>query len=305
MRLYIQGIIQFIRKQLYKKIDHPLWYQFDNLTKIVIVQFILVFFFLFLFKPFNVNEAEQKLNYFIICCLHSLAPALIVYFYFRALNFFRKKYPQYKTVLFFREFLHVAIVFLLVGLSSFLMRGLIYTNPNNWSLHYLWEELRNGYLAGSLFYFYLIFAIFYFRSKRFKTSTDGDLKGIGEPTVIKIIPPEIFIKAYVKMDDFSFNPDHFLFAKAEGNYVEFMIRKDGSLKKELKRISLTRLEPQLAGYSWLFRCHRAYLINLSQIIKTSGNSQGYWVSFNGTDEKVPVSRAQLSSFNHLFDQFRT
>jgi DNA-binding LytR/AlgR family response regulator len=69
---------------------------------------------------------------------------------------------------------------------------------------------------------------------------------------------------------------------------------------ELKRISLKQFELQIADFPSFFRCHRAYLVNLAQIKNVSGNSQGYFLSFQDATEKVPVSRAQLASFNNLY-----
>jgi DNA-binding LytR/AlgR family response regulator len=117
-----------------------------------------------------------------------------------------------------------------------------------------------------------------------------------------VVSTSIFIKAHVKIDDFYFNPNDLLFAKAEGNYVTLNILKDGHLKTELKRISLKQFEQQLTEFPNLIRCHRAYLINLQQVIKFSGNSQGYLTYFNGTADKIPVSRAYLDVFDQTYKQ---
>ncbi|WP_319802323.1 LytTR family DNA-binding domain-containing protein [Flavobacterium sp. N1736] len=74
---------------------------------------------------------------------------------------------------------------------------------------------------------------------------------------------------------------------------------------ELKRISLTQFEKQIAHYPHFFRCHRTYLVNMFKIEKVSGNSQGYLLSFHNTDAKVPVSRNQIESFNNCYNQLRS
>jgi hypothetical protein len=292
------------RQQLFKTTDYPLRYRPANLVKTSGVLFCIIFFFLILFQPFGVYAPEQKFNYFIICSLHALAPSLIVYTYFSTLNHFRKKKSNADEWNMFREYSHLSAILLCAGIVSFLMRDLIYTNPYNWSLRYLWEEIRNCFLAGSLFYIFITFAGAYFRSK----------KNAVQDTLLFPIPcdtentteavAEIFIKTQVKQDDFSFIAGNLLFAKAEGNYLELTLCSNGGITTELKRISLKQFESQIIAYPFFFRCHRAYLINMVQIEKVSGNSQGYLISFNAIADKIPVSRAQLNAFNNLYEQLR-
>jgi LytTr DNA-binding domain len=291
------------RQQLFEQIEYPLRYKPGNLVKASAVLFSIIFFFLLLFEPFGVYAPEQKFNYLIICGLHALSPTLIFCTYFSTLNYFRKKSAAAGAWSIFQEYSHVATILLLTGIASFLMRDLIYYNPYNWSFRYLWEEIRNCYLAGSLVYILLTFANFYFKSKNNSAHTllfpiACDTNNIAETVV------EIAIKTQVKQDDFSFRAGNLLFAKAEGNYIELTLCSNGSVTTELKRISLKQFESQIAAYSFFFRCHRAYLINMTQIEKVSGNSQGYLISFNGTTNKVPVSRAQLNSFNGLYQELR-
>jgi endonuclease IV len=290
-----------LRKQLAVECAFPVRFSPGNLLNTAAILFVSLFLFLLLFQPFGAYVPEDKYNYFIICGAHALLPSLIVSIYFTALNYFRKKSPSKWTKSY--EYLHIAVILLLVGIGSFLIRDLIYNNPDNWSVRYLWAEIRNCYLAGILFYFFITFAGFYFRSKKAESIAGRPFAAITEANEAVRSAPEIFIKTQVKQDDFSFIADNFLFARAEGNYIELTQYKNDSITTELKRITLKQFESQLAAHSFLFRCHRAYLINLTRIEKVSGNSQGYLLSFNSAADKVPVSRAQLTSFNNRYKQF--
>jgi len=281
--------------------DYPARYQSKNLVKIVSVQFLLIFVTLYLFKPFTVNVSEQRLNYLTICCLHALLPALIIFSYITMLGHVRKRL-QINDWTLKKEFLNVAMLFLIIGLSSFLLRGLIYTNPDNFSWRYLWTEIRNAYLAGIVFCLYLIFARVYFNSTVHKLTDHHSISLPSQSIKKDLNASPIFIKAHVKIDNFYFKADDLLFAKADGNYVTVYILKDGFLKSELKRISLKQLEIQLVAYPYLLRCHRAYLLNVKRVTKLSGNSQGYLISFDETEDRVPVSRAYLSLFDKIYKQ---
>ncbi len=289
------------REQLFKTIEYPSRYTKDHLHKSVGVMFAALFAFLTLYKPFGVYDPELRFNYILICGLHALSPSLIVFVYFTILNYYRSNSVSPKWTL-FRECAQLSILFLLIGIASFLMRGFIYDNPGNWSLRYFWEEVRNCYLVGSLFYLGLLYANFYHKNKK-GTPHIGITANPTEDSLSDIsADKEVFIQTKVKQDNFSLNPDDLLFVKAEGNYVQLTLCKDGRITNDLKRISLRQLELQLSGYPVLFRCHRAYLVNLAKIERVSGNSQGYLVSFQSCADKIPVSRALIESFNNQFSR---
>ncbi|MGY0037324.1 LytTR family DNA-binding domain-containing protein [Pedobacter sp. NJ-S-72] len=108
----------------------------------------------------------------------------------------------------------------------------------------------------------------------------------------------------MKQDNFNLDIDNLLFVKADGNYIELNNSGCSQLSAELKRISLTQFETQISAYPYIFRCHRAYLVNMLKIEKITGNSQGYLLYFNDTKARVPVSRKYLDSFNSYYEQLR-
>lgn len=288
-----------IQQHLLKEIEYPSRYRRECLFKTVSIQFVLIFIFLLLFKPFGVYEPEHKFSYALICGLHAFFPSLIIYGYFSVLSYAKKKDLSRWTLL--QEYAHLAIVFLITGLASFLLRGFIYNNPDNWSWRYLGEEVRNCYLAGILFYIFLLFAGSYFQSNKESVSVDLPLAEVKKSKPDES-DAELFIKTQVQQDNFSFNPAHLLFAKADGNYTELTICTGNGVTTELKRISLKQFEAQLNAYPFLLRCHRAYLVNLLQVKKASGNAQGYVLSLNMTEENVPVSRTQVETFDSRYEQ---
>lgn len=297
MRFYIN------KAHLINNIDYPTRYQSENLLKSASIVFAIILIFLLLFKPFGVYDPELRMHYFFICFLHALSPALILLVYFGGLNYIRKRKYQSENWTLFEEYLQIGVILLLAGLSSFFMRDLIYNNTNNWSWHYLWEEIRNCFVAGIFFYFFLRLSSFYFESKK------------GSPFVLQFIQlnikskttdaaSKLYVNTQVKQDNFSLDIDQLLFVKADGNYIELTKTNGNQITTEVKRISLTQFEAQITDYPNFFRCHRTYLVNMFKVEKVSGNSQGYLLSFHETTIKVPVSRKQIESFNNYYQQLR-
>ncbi|SNR66152.1 LytTR family DNA-binding domain-containing protein [Flavobacterium sp. ov086] len=296
MRSYINT------QHLTKEIEYPERYQSQNLIKSSVVVFLIILAFLLLFKPFGVYDPELRMHYLLICFFHALTPALVLLTYFGILNF-RKVKSQIKWTL-LKEYIQIGILLILIGTSSFLMRDLLYNNPNNWSWNYFFEEIRNCLVAGIFFYFFLRLSSFYFESKK------------GSPFVLQFIPlavePEsktlesnIFINTQVKQDNFNLDIHQLLFVKADGNYIELTKLNGNQITTEVKRISLTQFETQITDYPHFFRCHRTYLVNMYKVEKVSGNSQGYLLSFNETNIKIPVSRKQIDSFNNYYQELRS
>ncbi|WP_318845669.1 LytTR family DNA-binding domain-containing protein [Chryseobacterium sp. JV558] len=295
MKIYIN------RQHLFKEIDYPDRYRKNNLFKTVLVIFGVIFSFLILVKPFEVNIFQQKVSYIMICCFHALIPSLILYFYFTGFNYLQAKNHQNENWSLAKEYTHISIVLLLTGVCSFLIRDIIYLNSNNWTWNYLWEEVRNCFVGGVILYFFMRLAVFYFESKK-----DSSLIFQFTPLNPKIeentTSTLVYIKTQVKQDDFSLDVKNLLFVKADGNYIEITSCNNNQLNIELKRISLTQFEAQVLEVQNLFRCHRAYLVNMNHIKNMTGNSQGYQLSFGPTTDKVPVSRSQLVAFNKRYQE---
>ncbi|WP_417939903.1 LytR/AlgR family response regulator transcription factor [Flavobacterium sp. RS13.1] len=290
-------------QHLRNEIEYPRRYQSQNLVKSSAIVFLIILLFLLAFKPFGVYDPELRMHYFFICFLHASAPSLILFIYFRTLNYFRalKNKTEWTLV---KEYICIGVLLVFIGITSFLMRDLLYTNSNNWSWKYLFEEIRNCFVAGIFFYFFLRLSSFYFESKK------------GSPFILQFTPLEIepektvitpnrFISTQVKQDDFNLDMNQLLFVKADGNYIELTKSNGSQIITEVKRISLTQFESQITDYPHFFRCHRTYLINMFKIEKVSGNSQGYLLSFNETDVKIPVSRKQVESFNTYYQELRS
>ena len=87
-------------------------------------------------------------------------------------------------------------------------------------------------------------------------------------------------------------PNQLLYAESCSNYVKvvWLPEEGGETRSQLLRLTMKQLEEQVMPYGVLTRCHRAYLVNLSQVKQVSGNSQGCQLRLTAGEETVPVSR---------------
>lgn len=263
---------------------YPFYYEGKSLKIIITLFFIMTFIFNYEFEPFNVEYSEHKMNYFWISIIHSLTPVLVLF----AISIVSKSLKPERKWTIAKEGILILLFFSAVGLVQFLIRDIIYDNENNWSLHYLYEEIRNTFLVGSLFVTILI----PYNFNRLNTKHRKNANSLN--IAINDYPITNQTKDIIKINGFELEIDQFLFAKSEGNYLEIYLNKNPQNKK-LIRGTMKSLAVLLKAYPNILKTHRSYLVNCNYIEKINGNAQGYQLQIN--QYSVPVSRNMIEHFN--------
>ena len=80
-----------------------------------------------------------------------------------------------------------------------------------------------------------------------------------------------------------------LFIESMDNYSQFYYTENEKVVKLLLRGSLKHFELQISAEN-VVRCHRSFIVNLSNATHIEGNAQGYLLTMLSGDIKVPVSR---------------
>ncbi|HAM97118.1 MAG TPA: hypothetical protein DCQ26_00755 [Marinilabiliales bacterium] len=96
-------------------------------------------------------------------------------------------------------------------------------------------------------------------------------------------------KKGIELNDFEL-----IYITSEGNYCTLYYELGQQIKKQMIRSTLSRIENQLNGHPYFFKCHRAFIVNLKHIEKTVGNSQGLKLIVKGGTE-IPVARNYIKT----------
>jgi DNA-binding LytR/AlgR family response regulator len=88
--------------------------------------------------------------------------------------------------------------------------------------------------------------------------------------------------------------DDFIYAEAVDNYCFIHYYKDGSIQKEIIRISLTKLLTQVQTDA-IKRVHRSFIVNLKKVSKYKGNSSGYKIWLENEVHELMISRSYIDS----------
>ncbi|MDY8135968.1 LytTR family DNA-binding domain-containing protein [Aquimarina sp. 2201CG5-10] len=290
MKLRLAKIKEYLKE--------PYPYYYDNQQRLILLLLflsVLSFCFSYFFEPFVVNVAEYKINFIWILLIHAFIPFPIAYIYLSLMNLKVKDDIIWTLG---KEIFNLSIILLIIGIVGFLIRDLIYTNPDNWSFRYLWEEIRNTFLIGVL----LLIIVLPINLERLINKHTTSLKKLPSNIARESYSIMDSAKKTISIENFELKTNDFLFAKVESNYTEVFTYSTEGVNKKLIRITLKELEEQLNPISSIFKTHRSYLVNLNAIESISGNAQGYQLTLKNYSNKIPVSRSNINGFNAVYSK---
>ncbi len=275
--------------------SYPFYYSsFKSIAGTAVVLTVAVFLFNYIIEPFSYNFEEHRFSFLIISLFNGLLVGVVLMAFLLLLKITIPKSFREEAWTVGKEISLWVTILLLIGIANFFLRELIYDNPNNFSFRYLVTEVVNTFIVGSFFAVIAVMAnyIYLLRSNAKNSLKWNEL--IKTPPDANKSKSRITITAQNEQDKLVFCHSDFLFAKSDGNYVEFYIKKEnGDISWEITRNTLKNVEEQFLNYKYIFKVHRSYIVNLQHVQSVSGNAQGYKLTLSNTNIPVPVSRTYI------------
>jgi DNA-binding LytR/AlgR family response regulator len=97
-------------------------------------------------------------------------------------------------------------------------------------------------------------------------------------------------------EELKVDAENILFIKSEGNYITIGYLKNGRFAQGLLRNTMKYATDRVAGYPFLYQCHRSWVVNLHRITRVGGNSQGLKIFLKDFEESIPVARKNTTGF---------
>lgn len=114
--------------------------------------------------------------------------------------------------------------------------------------------------------------------------------------------PPVTLPAEVDSQQIAVAPDRMIVLASDANYVVCTYYEAGGAAREHRfRSTLKAVEELLAPYPFLFRCHRAFIVNLECIESVDGNAKGYSLEMKDYALPVPVARSKGKALNQALD----
>ena len=85
-----------------------------------------------------------------------------------------------------------------------------------------------------------------------------------------------------------------LYVEAVGNYVKVHYLRDGQVMADMLRATSHQIEEELHPYPMIVRCHRAFLVNLSQVRQVVCKSGKMQLVIEHSQDLIPVSRSNIT-----------
>lgn len=277
--------------------------------KTVVISSVIVFLIVSLLQPFGISQMQSEYKILILLgygMVSSVALSITIYLMPALFPY----YFEEKNWTLGKHLLNTLLVCFLITIGNGLYSAWVYDLKLNWNLFYIsliWVAL----LAPFPIVFFAMWNRNLQLSRNLKEATEMNFylsKKIssenGETTSDKKeISSEMLVFSGGTKEMLEVAADDFLYAEAEGNYVKATYRtgKNGTVIQKLLRATMKQVEETTADCPFIIRCHRAFLVNVQQVVKVDGNSQGYRLRLEGCEEEVPVSRAYAKEVKILIE----
>lgn len=262
-----------------------------------IILFLFSFLFTILYRPLG-SHPGRFFGYEITMAVYTLTAALSAFLIIKLMNGFRAFTEEAGWTL-MKELAGIALTLISMGLAVYLAGFAMEEPGSRLNIATLLNSVKNVALAGVLPFAFFILANF-----RQWFSESEIIPGNMPEKTLPASDQEIKITSQLKKEELRFYPDELVCASSEGNYVSFFLLRNNKIQKHLIRNSISSIEEQLSAVPWMFRTHRAFIVNLKKIRIKKGNSLGYRIKMIGMDEEIPVSRNHTRQFGELFRQFQ-
>jgi hypothetical protein len=251
---------------------------------------LFVFLFLFFFQPFGINEWVIQYKVLLLAG-YGLITTIALLFHFLLVERMFPKWFAEENWKVWKEIIWVLWIIFFIGTCNLLyskwQAGFSFTFMN--FISYQWITLLIGLfpvIVGTLINYARL------QAKNLKAAIELNKVIEADVRPMEIIDGKSLIELTGEgaRESIHLTLENILYIEAADNYVEVVWLENNMIQKKLLRNTLKNLEHTFSKMPQIFRCHRSFIINLTHVIKVSGNSQGYKLHFANLEKEIPVSR---------------
>nr|WP_314491886.1 LytTR family DNA-binding domain-containing protein [uncultured Chryseobacterium sp.] len=247
-----------------------------------------VYILLIIYQPYGTSDFQHSYKYMM---LFPYAVISFLSFSSLALLFSRKK--QWTLA---EEICKNFLILLTASVASYFYNALILSRVHLNFENYLYML---GYTAALFLPVIIIFIlgryIHFNRQPKLKTSTvlnQNKSQYIAEEKNLEVLATtSSILRITSEYGNYSLEiPEtDFIYAEAADNYCIVYFYRNNSPEKEMIRISLSKLLQQVQT-DVIRQTHRSFIVNLSKVIRSKGNSSGYKLSLDNLNNELTISR---------------
>lgn len=254
--------------------------------------------FLIIFQPFGISEyREDRLN--LKLAGFGVVSFLVVLGYYLAAPRIFKNFFAEKNYTLGKDILASAVLILFVALGNGLYAQFVLEQDvfgSFWKLIY--QTLGVG-----IFPLTVVSLLQHSRQMKMNLRASEEINSIRDQGSVK--PKKNEVPTYFlipgEKEKKQILSENILYLESKGNYAYLNQLEDGVVLQSLHRSTLKNIEVENAFHD-IIRCHRSFIVNLSQVINVSGNAQGLKLSFEHSADVVPVSKKYIPVVKKYFTE---
>lgn len=261
---------------------------------------VFTFVFLWLYRPQLVSAGQFP--YILTIAIYSLIAIFLFYLGLRLVGII-PRYQNDTHWILLKELESMVLVLFVTGTGIYFAGFLTEGAENRWNLATYLDSLMKTFLIGCIpFLIFTSFQVYQFLTwgSQYRPMPSWDpLTGPDTAQIPSQTPVEFELQTPLKQDSIRFYPEDLIYASAEGNYVHLVLDRNGNPHKELVRCTLSSLDEQLYEWTFLFRTHRAHLVNVKKVSKLSSGMGGTRAVIPSVNMEIPVARSRVAAFKKL------
>lgn len=255
-------------------------------------------FFVIIYKPLQTHESRffsYNLTVAVYCFIVTI-PLYGLLTFLKSFKFFSD--PEDWTVL--KELLSGLISLIGMGIVVYFSGFLLEPPIQRWNMVTFFDSLLSAFLI-----FVVPLSFFSIINYRYLMVSDI-IKQFNTEAYLKssaVSEELIRIQSQLKKEELSFYPNQFIYAESNGNYTTFHLKLEAQIKTKIIRNSISNIELQLSSIPFLFRTHRAFIVNIKMVDSQKGNTLGYRLKLSGIDNEIPVARQKTRDFDQIMNRY--
>jgi len=263
---------------------------------------VFVLFFMMIFQPFGLNSIPAGHRYPVLAG-YGLVTLFILAFNLQLLPWILPRWFRDVRWTLIKELIFFVWILFTIGLGNFLY--------SSWALGF---RLSSGNIIGFQIYTLAIGIIPIttltivkqnYLNRRNREQAASINSSIHHHDPAPVSPDIIRIASENDKEALTTRLSELLAIRSDGNYITVFHLNQGKPASLLLRNTLKYAEDLLAPYPAIYKCHRSWLVNLQQISRVTGNSQGLKLIVYHLQEEIPVSRSLTTSFRQILDSRTT
>ncbi|MEJ5147085.1 MULTISPECIES: LytTR family DNA-binding domain-containing protein [unclassified Sphingobacterium] len=258
---------------------------------------ILFYVLLIIYQPFGTSQFEHTYKYLLL-----FPYAVMTSFSFCTVNLLSLQWKKKWTI--GLELFKAFLILFLISIFAYLYNSLYLSEVQLSVENFLYMFAYTTALGIPVSSIYILARFIYLNNKDRSNEVRENYQHIEKTD--NCIEEEDNLKLCIVSDYANFHQemdvDDFILAEAADNYCILHFYEKGILKKEMVRISLTKLLDQVECDT-IQKVHRSFIFNLRKVTKFKGNTAGYKISLENIDREVTVSRNYITPVIPLLKEF--